>query len=187
MKNDYKIDGDIVRIFLKRENGQPDLETIIDLDDFDRINAYKGTFCSGINRTKGYKYEGQYYAKINVFLGIVDGKRKTRTPHLNRIILEMYDWDYEVDHINNNTLDNRKSNLRVVTISNNLRNRKGKNKNNKSGYRNVCQVGNKWYVQLQVNKKCKCLKTFPLDQLEEAGIYAEKMRKELYGEYAGES
>lgn len=40
------------------------------------------------------------------------------------------------DHINQNPLDNRKANLRIVTNSKNLFNR-GKNTNNTSGFKGV--------------------------------------------------
>ena len=42
-----------------------------------------------------------------------------------------------VDHINHNTLDNRKSNLNVVTINENQQNRLGTRKGSKSGVRGV--------------------------------------------------
>lgn len=43
---------------------------------------------------------------------------------------------FEIDHINRNTRDNRKKNLRIVTKSQNIRNRK-KCSNNTSGYTGV--------------------------------------------------
>ena len=75
----------------------------------------------------------------------------------------------------------------VIADSNNSRNRKSRNKNNKSGYRNVCwdKRENVWLVQLQIDGKCKRVGKFPKDQLEEAGKFAEEMRKKYYGEFAG--
>ena len=95
----------------------------------------------------------------------------------------------DVDHINNNTLDNRKCNLRISEHKHNTRNRHGRNSNNKSGYRNVCwsKGEQKWLVQLQVNGKSTCLGKFPYDELEQAGKFAEEMRQKLYGEYAGKN
>ena len=92
-----------------------------------------------------------------------------------------------VDHIEHNTLDNRKSKLRIISNKNNLTNRKGKNINNTSGYRNVSwnKEMQKWTVQIQINKKCVVLGTFPKDQLEEAGKFAEEMRQKYFGEFAG--
>lgn len=83
------------------------------------------------------------------------------------------------------TLDNRRSNLRVTTNSKNNRNRKGMNINNKSGYRNVSWRDNGWVVQLQINGKNTVLDKF--DDVDEAGAYAEKMRKKYYKEFAGKS
>ena len=90
-----------------------------------------------------------------------------------------------VDHINHDPRDNRKENLRVILPNENLKNRETRNKNNHSGYRNVAWDGSAWIVQLQVDGKGKCLGRFPKDQLEEAGKFAEEMRKKYYGEFAG--
>lgn len=90
-----------------------------------------------------------------------------------------------VDHKNSDTLNNRKSNLRIVIDSNNSKNRKSKNSNNTSGYRNVSwsKSCNKWIVQMQINKKNTVLGKF--DNVHEAGRFAEEMRKKYYGEFAG--
>lgn len=105
---------------------------------------------------------------------------------LHKFIMNVEDSKV-VDHINHDTLDNTKGNLRVISHSNNSMNRKSRNSNNKSGYRNVCwsKSENKWIVQLQVNKHNTVLGKFPKDQLKEAAKFAEEKRKELYGEFAG--
>lgn len=62
------------------------------------------------------------------------------------------------DHINRNRLDNRRENLRVVTVSQNLHNRPKQN-NNTSGYKGVfCDSRimhriRKWTWSLQLNGK----------------------------------
>ena len=60
-----------------------------------------------------------------------------------------------VDHINHNTLDNRKSNLRIVSISENTQNLKEVRKNNTSGVRGVyySTKRKRWVAQLNINKK----------------------------------
>ena len=75
----------------------------------------------------------------------------------------------------------------IISNKNNLTNRKGKNINNTSGYRNVYwdKKMQKWAVQLQINKKGVVLGTFPKNKLEEAGKFAEEMRQKYYGEFAG--
>ena len=80
-----------------------------------------------------------------------------------------------VDHIEHKlhtSLDNRKINLRVSTPSQNTRNKKGKNKNNQSGHRNVSwsKARDCWIVHLQVKGKNTFMRAF--DDLE-------------YGEFAG--
>jgi hypothetical protein len=44
----------------------------------------------------------------------------------------------EVDHINGDTLDNRRENLRLATHEQNVRNRRIISRNNSSGYKGVC-------------------------------------------------
>lgn len=60
-----------------------------------------------------------------------------------------------IDHINHNTLNNRKENLREVSNTENQRNRKGLQSNNKSGIAGVgwAKDRNKWYADLTLNGK----------------------------------
>lgn len=61
-----------------------------------------------------------------------------------------------VDHINGNTLDNRKQNLRVISAVKNVMNRKPtvlRTRNKTSIYRGVSKYKNKWYVEVQIMKQ----------------------------------
>ena len=58
-----------------------------------------------------------------------------RTLHMHRFILSARPGE-EVDHINGNSLDNRRANLRIVSRSDNLRNRRTF-KTNKAGFKGV--------------------------------------------------
>jgi hypothetical protein len=75
-----------------------------------------------------------------------------------------------VDHKNHNTLDNRKSNLRICTQSQNLMNR-GKTAANKSGFKGVRfnKSKKKWESSIKVMGKAFHLGTFstPLEAYKE--------------------
>jgi len=65
-----------------------------------------------------------------------------------------------IDHINCNEADNRLVNLREATHRQNLCNR-GKNKNNTSGYKGVCQLGpDKYKANIKENGRTKHLGIF---------------------------
>lgn len=58
-----------------------------------------------------------------------------------------------VDHINGDTLDNRRCNLRVLSKSANVAHRANMNSNNTSGYRGVywCKTNKRWIASIQHN------------------------------------
>lgn len=90
--------------------------------------------------------------------------------------------DMVVDHINHDTLDNRRVNLRICTHSQNLMNR-GKNRNNSSGYKGVywSKAAGKWYAQIKVNRKSNYLGLF-LTKEEAHKAYREASKK-FHGEF----
>jgi hypothetical protein len=63
------------------------------------------------------------------------------------------------DHINRDRLDNRRANLRPVTLRANRLNAE-KNSNNTSGFRGVTAKGNKWQAQTKISNKSKYLGLF---------------------------
>ena|ERR1035437_1466071 len=179
IKNEYKIFDDYFVLYITRRNGDL-FETCFDIDDFDFIyNLNSKIFVYYCKNNKSY------YARITKYLGMDEnGVSTNKGLLLHRLIMGVGDSRVTVDHKDFNTLNNRKYNLRVTSYPKNSKNRKSRNKNNKTGYRNVCRSGNWLYVQWQVDGKSKS-KRFSLDQLEEAGKYAEEMRKKHYGEFAG--
>ena len=178
--NNYIIDEEncIAKIELNRRDAE-NLWAIIDLEDLDRVINFPYTWFA-----RYHKNIDGYYAAVSMYLP----ELKRATPvYLHQFIMNTL--DNNVDHIKHNTLDDRKSNLRELTVEQNSRYREGKNKNNTSGYRNVAWSKSEqmWIVQLQVNGKNKRLGKFPKEQLDEAGKFAEEMRQKYYGEYAGGS
>lgn len=88
-----------------------------------------------------------------------------------------------IDHINRNTLDNRKCNLRYATYSQNSINRKLQ-KNNTSGYRGVhwFKITKKWKAKITCNKKRIYLGYYK-SKIEAAKAY-NKAAKKYFGEFA---
>jgi hypothetical protein len=180
MEYKYKIDGDVAMIYITNRKKEI-FEVLVDTEDLERVINFHYSWYIAY-----HKSINAYYVKSTVYCGTVDGKHKSKPQFLHRYILEdkITDNDY-IDHINNNELDNRKCNLRITNNSLNLRNRTGKNKNNKSGYRNVSMIKGRYVVQLQIDGKGVILGNFT--DVDEAGKFAKEMREKYYGEFAGNS
>lgn len=90
---------------------------------------------------------------------------------------------YELDHINGNTLDNRKENLRICTRTQNSFN-KPKPSSNTSGYKGVSwsKFYKKWHAQISAHGKPTDLGFFK-DKKDAARAY-NKAAKKLHGDYA---
>lgn len=73
---------------------------------------------------------------------------------LHREILNAPDG-FEVDHIDGNTLNNQRGNLRLATHAENIRNRTHLNKNNKTGETGVSwfKLRGKWRARIMINGK----------------------------------
>lgn len=72
-----------------------------------------------------------------------------RETALHRFILGLNHGDGKiVDHINGDTLDNRRENLRVVTHQTNMVNRR-RQRNNRSGYRGVHFDRGRWTAKIK--------------------------------------
>lgn len=171
MKNNYEVRGDVTAIFLKNRKGE-EYETLIDTEDFERVKEQNLSW-----HLKWDKKLEQYYCKATKYLGIVDGKAKYQTVHLHALIVDFK--MQHIDHINHDTLDNRKSNLLDTTAQSNLFNRNGANKNTTTGVRNVSYLkkDKKFLVQFQINRKNVLFGRF--DRLEDAVECAEKYRKKF--------
>lgn len=120
-----------------------------------------------------------YYAKRSVRVNGKQGQIK-----MHRLILGLANGDpRESDHENLNTLDNRRSNLRLATSQQNSCNQRMR-QNNKCGYKGVHQHknSNKWAAQIQANGEGKWLGEF--DTPEEAYQKYCEAAKDLHGEFA---
>lgn len=147
---------------------------LVDDEDYEYLNQWK--WCAQ------YKYKcGNYYvvraARKEEY---IDGKGRLILMH--RIILNA-PKGIQVDHINMNTLDNRKQNLRLATSAENQRNRKIF-VNNTSGYKGVHwkKQAHRWVATITVNNKDIHLGYF--DTPEEAYEAYCKAAKYYHGKFA---
>ncbi len=102
---------------------------------------------------------------------------------LHKEIMGAKSADY-VDHRAGNTLDDRKSNLRICTNAQNGQNRVRANKNNTSGYKGVFwhKRAAKWMAQITVERKTKYLGLFQTIQAAAEAYNNAAMR--LHGQFA---
>jgi hypothetical protein len=91
----------------------------------------------------------------------------------------------QIDHANLEKADNRFSNLRSASRSQNTANRPTQ-PNNTSGYKGVVWDGrrNKWFVKIKINGRQKIIGYFSRDRIHDAAVAYERAARECFGEFA---
>lgn len=135
-------------------------EFYFDLEDYDKIEPYNWHKDSN----------GYIVASLN------------KHTKMHRLVMGATNPDIKVDHIYHNKFDNRKSQLRLVSDSQNQQNR-GIIQSNTSGHTGVYwhKNKNKWESLIAINRKLKYLGMF--DDYAQAVKVREKAEKEYFGEY----
>lgn len=128
-RNEYHINGDITTIDLYNSKCEKIAEALIDTEDLIKVKNIKWKLS-----TSGYAMNTPKYKKSSI--------------HMSKMILNTEEF---VDHINHNTLDNRKNNLRIVTKAQNQMN---------SNYKGVSETNGKYYAHIKINQKMINLGTY---------------------------
>lgn len=141
--------------------------TIVDADDYEWLSKWKWT----VWHTK----QGGFYARAWV--------SKQTSLAMHRIILNAGPGQI-VDHINRNTLDNRRANLRIVTQSQSNCNRRLLIASNKSGFRGVHwnSKAKKWRAFIGINKRLIYLGSF--DTPKAAAIARDEASRKYHGGFS---
>ena len=131
-----------------------------------------------LEKVKKYYWHKEGDGGFTSYLPMENGKQIK----LHRYIMDCCDG-YVVDHINHDRFDNRKSNLRIVSTMDNLKNVPLKS-NNTSGCPGVCWNKNKqkWIVRITVNKKVIYLGYYI--NFEDAVKVRKNAEEKYFGEYS---
>ena len=157
----------------------------IPVDDYFLIELSQGRYAKvcacHVHLVVGKRWQ---YACAGYAVTHKHGKGVRGTLLMHRVILGLEpNSEFEGDHRYGDKLDNRCSELRVCNGSQNVSN-KGKQSNNKSGYKGVVydEARNKWRAEIAFEHKRIAIGRF--DTKEEAALAYNKKAYELHGEYA---
>jgi len=139
---------------------------LVDDEDYERLSVYKWH----VNTISTTIYASRYFF----------GNKKL---FLQRAILNNYNPNILIDHIDHNGLNNQKSNLRICSVSQNAMNNR-KRKNTTSIYKGVSwrpHYGT-WRCLVQKHKKVLYEKNFHREI--DAAIAYDREAQKLFGEFA---
>jgi hypothetical protein len=143
-------------------------EIQLDDEDFDRVTKHNWyVILEPINKVSG-------------IASTIDKK----TVYLGRFLLNLTDPLLQADHKDRNVLNNKRSNLRIATKSQNQFNRRITKSNKTSKYHGVCWNKNagKWQMRLYTGKLPTIYKLFANE--EKAAKEYDRLAKLYHGEFA---
>ena len=152
--NKYIINGDYAEMIIESKT-YGNFRVLLDLEEVDKCKDY--TWCIRGYKGMNYVYSSKLRKEIQRFI--------MNTPK-----------GLITDHINGDTLDNRKHNLRIVNHNQNGKNQKV-HKNNTSGYSGVSYIERvqRWKARINVDGKDIYLGYYDtFEQAKTARIQAEK-------------
>ena len=145
------------------------LVALVDDEDYDKVCAYTWqAVTNGVD----------WYAVCTIYEA--DGAQWPLRMH--RLIMDAPD-DMEVDHVDHNTLDCRRNNMRLATHGQNMANRRMPQGENGSGYRGVYMTtSGKWRAQIKSQGVIHQLGSY--DTPEEAAMAWDEAALEMHGAFA---
>lgn len=161
-RNTWVIKGDTAICNVQYKNDV--ISFYIDADDYDRIKNFTWRIS---------KKRNKYYV-------VTGSKHKDNMAYLHTVVLGMVMCFFEIDHIDGNSLNNRKNNLRVVTHSENCDNIRATRIDNKIGIRGISldSKSKKYVVDFRYRENRYYFKQW--DTIEEA-VYCRKLMEDRYG------
>ncbi len=144
---------------------------IVDEIDYGRLTSYKW-FAMWDDHSQSF-YAGRHSPTVNGYRTII---------RMHREIMKVSARS-QVDHASHDTLDNRRSNLRLATHGQNKCNQ-GKRKDNTSGFKGVSwrKRERKWIARIALEGKRKVIGYY--DSAEDAGAAYKAAAIELHGAFA---
>lgn len=139
---------------------------LVDDDDYDELSKNSWSYSNAGYAQRGYKVRG-----------------KCKTVLMHRQLLKAPDG-IEIDHINGNRLDNRRSNLRFATRGENSFNQRKQRRQTTSRYKGVYwhKGDNAWMARIQAKGNYIYLGNFKSEQA--AALAYNKAAEQYFGKYA---
>jgi hypothetical protein len=134
---------------------------LVDDEDYERCRVLKW---SAIQPHEGYYYASCSFRSLH---------SNPSTTMMSRFIMGVTDRKMVVDHINHDTLDNRKENLRVCSQR---QNRQNLAMDKSSKYPGVIRFRNGWRARIRISGKLMSLGVYA-DEREAARAYEVKVRE----------
>lgn len=167
MNSQITIEGDIAHITLSQG-----YVALIDAADVEMVSQHR--WCASVD----YRIDGS----VRAVYAITSVPRKSAKLWLHRLFTDAPDG-LDVDHIDRDGLNNRRSNLRLATRAQNLQNQ-GLRENNTSGFKGVNwhKLRQKWRAYIQANGKRRHLGLYSTP--EDAARAYNLAAIALHGDYA---